>query len=441
MKLNNSLNLNKNHVELNTFPKKWSTSFSNMEDASLFSQRHEPLEDLNPPQDTFEDLEVEDIGYLPSQITEGDDFEEESPVIFHVGNMGTKYGEPTPFYVTLQINDFFLHNCVFDPDAPRNIMTERVMRQLGLNVSQPNTQDGFTRGIIKDLDVAFHACPNVPFKIDVMVIDTLSSWGILLSKDLVEKLAGSFQDQGSKAIIPHPEGGFFTLHKEPITRCLIEASEEPNDQLLCVNNGVESWFVQEGNFKDELGKTPDGIWTLEFDGAHSSSSSGAGIVLTAPSKETFHYSYRLEYHCTNTVFEYEALIIGLNLAIDRGITHLRVIGDSYLILSQVLLTFATKNERLKRYQDFTRSIAKNFEVVSIEVVPREENYVADALAVSASTLQPCEGPLQNLCKMEVLFRPSIPDNLEHWQVFQDDNQIHRFMENSREFEEIRYDRL
>jgi hypothetical protein len=35
--------------------------------------------------------------------------------------------------------------------------------------------------------------------------------------------------------------------------------------------------------------------------------------------------------------------------------------------------------------------------------------------------------------MEVLFIPSIPDNLEHWQVFEDDNQILRFMENYREF--------
>jgi hypothetical protein len=72
-------------------------------------------------------------------------------------------------------------------------------------------------------------------------------------------------------------------------------------------------------------------------------------------------------------------------------------------------------------------------VVSIEAVPREEKYAADALVVSVSTLQPCEGPLQNLWKMEVLFRPSIPNNLEHWQVFEDDNQILRFMENSREF--------
>jgi hypothetical protein len=232
--------------------------FSSMEDALIFSKQHEPPEDLSPPEDTFEDLEDEegDIECLPSQITEENDFEEESPVVFHVGSIGTRYGEPTPFYVTLQINDFLLHNCVFDPDTPRNIMTERVMHQLGLSISQPNndTQDGFTRGLIKDLVVSFHTFPDVSFKIDVMVIDTLSSWGILLSKDLVEKLGGTFQDQRSKAIIPHPEGGFFTLHKEPITGCLIEASEEPIDQLLCVNNGVESWFVQGGHSKMNFAK-------------------------------------------------------------------------------------------------------------------------------------------------------------------------------------------
>jgi ribonuclease HI len=141
--------------------------------------------------------------------------------------------------------------------------------------------------------------------------------------------------------------------------------------------------------------------------------SGVGIILTTPSKETFHYSYRIEYHCTNNVVKYEALIIGLNLAIDKGVTHLKFVGDSDLIVSQVLLDFVAKNERLKRYRDFTRSITKSLKRVSIKAVPREENYVADALVVSTSTLQPCDGPLQNLCKMEVLFIPSIPNSLEH----------------------------
>jgi hypothetical protein len=39
-----------------------------------------------------------------------------------------------------------------------------------------------------------------------------------------------FQNQGSKAIIPHSKGGLFTLHKEPIAGCLIETPGEPDDQ-------------------------------------------------------------------------------------------------------------------------------------------------------------------------------------------------------------------
>ena len=77
------------------------------------------------------------------------------------------------------------------------------------------------------------------------------------------------------------------------------------------------------------------------------------------------------------------------------------------------MIFATKNEKLKNYRDVAQTLSKSFRKVSIEVVPREENHVADALDVSASTLQPCEGPLHDLCKMEVLFRPFVPNNLKH----------------------------
>ena len=80
-----------------------------------------------------------------------------------------------------------------------------------------------------------------------------------------------------------------------------------------------------------------------------------------------------------------------------------------------------------------QSLSKTFKIMSLEATPREENHMADALVVSASTLQPCEGPLHDLCKMEVLFRPSVPDNLEYWQVFEHDDQIIRFMENNKEF--------
>jgi ribonuclease HI len=61
------------------------------------------------------------------------------------------------------------------------------------------------------------------------------------------------------------------------------------------------------------------VWTLEFDGAHSSSGSGAGIVLVSPLHVATLFSYRLEFDCTNNIAEYEALTIGLDLSLDRKI--------------------------------------------------------------------------------------------------------------------------
>jgi hypothetical protein len=114
-------------------------------------------------------------------------------------------------------------------------MTEKIMHQLGLSLSRPNTRGGFAKGIIKDLEVAFDSCPSAPFFIDVIIVDALNSLGIVLHKDLIKQLAGSFYEQESKATIPHPEGGFFTLHNEPFVGTPVETHDELSDQLLCID--------------------------------------------------------------------------------------------------------------------------------------------------------------------------------------------------------------
>jgi len=121
------------------------------------------------------------------------------------------------------------------------------------------------------------------------------------------------------------------------------------------------------------------------------------------------------------------------LALDRNIKCLKVIGDSDLVVSQIKQKFSAKNERLSRYRNSVWDTVELFDAFSINVVLREKNYVADMLVVSTTTLQPCEEILHDLCKMEVFFRSFVPDNLEHRQVFNDDAQILRFLQSSREF--------
>ena len=39
--------------------------------------------------------------------------------------------------------------------------------------------------------------------------------------------------------------------------------------------------------------------------------------------------------------------------------------------------------------------------------------------------------------MEIIFRPSVPDNVDHWQVFKDDKQVINFLNNMHEFSDFK----
>ena len=68
----------------------------------------------------------------------------------------------------------------------------------------------------------------------------------------------------------------------------------------------------------------------------------------------------------------------------------------------------------------------------IKVIPRYENTVADSLAIAAGKFKtPTTG--QRKYKVEIMNRPSIPNNSKYWQVFEDDMQIKRILELSGEF--------
>jgi hypothetical protein len=182
------------------------------------------------------------------------------PLFFHqVGHPFSKNGEFTPFYVTLQVKDSLLHNCLLHPNAKTNIMMEDVMNQLGLSLSQTNTRGDFAKGIINNLEVAFDSYPSAPFLVNVVFIDVVSNLGIILHKGLIEHLDGSFHRQQSKATIPHPEGGFFTIHSEPLIGSPVETSNEPSDQLLCIDNDLNNWFIQEGKLDVDAIEETEGI--------------------------------------------------------------------------------------------------------------------------------------------------------------------------------------
>ena len=172
---------------------------------------------------------------------------------------------------------------------------------------------------------------------------------------------------------------------------------------------------------------------MYFDGSVAKVGVGAGVYIISPIHDFKALSYKLLFECTNNVAEYEALLLGLHALKGLGAQRVKILGDSELVINQVNESYQTKHPRMRAYRNEVWDMLGNFftEYI-IQVVPRVDNMVADSLAVAAGKF---ETPMtsQKEYQVEILNRPSIPDNYKYWQVFEDDMQIRRFLELSGEF--------
>jgi ribonuclease HI len=173
---------------------------------------------------------------------------------------------------------------------------------------------------------------------------------------------------------------------------------------------------------------------MDFDGAVSKEGVGAGVWLHNHQKRySENHSYKLNFHCTNNVAEYEALMLGLKLLKKVGAKQIMVRGDSELIIKQIKGEYAAKYPRLRAYMNAALDALKCFNEVDLQVMPRGQNILADGLATSAAS---CKIPFRQTrpYTMEVKCRPTVPDNIRYWQVFGNDDQIEDFLQCRNDFE-------
>ena len=86
---------------------------------------------------------------------------------------------------------------------------------------------------------------------------------------------------------------------------------------------------------------------------------------------------------TNNVAEYQALIAGLEIALDRGVERLDVFVDSELVVRQVNGQYKVKDATLKALHHEACLLLSRFHEVDVKHVRREQNAAADALVNQA----------------------------------------------------------
>jgi len=77
-----------------------------------------------------------------------------------------------------------------------------------------------------------------------------------------------------------------------------------------------------------------------------------------------------------------------------------------------------------------------FDAINLEAIPREKNIFADELVVVASTMQLSNKLIKDKTKMDIIFKPSIPDKSEHGQAFDNETHVIHFLINLDKFSEL-----
>jgi hypothetical protein len=111
---------------------------------------------------------------------------------------------------------------MFDFESSVNMMSLKVMNQLGLEVTRPYTyvcrfeSKGIkVYGLMEGLEVHLADYPDFPIIMDVVVVDILDAWGMILSREWVATLGRSLQMDLSYATNLIGDQDCITLHNKP----------------------------------------------------------------------------------------------------------------------------------------------------------------------------------------------------------------------------------
>jgi ribonuclease HI len=126
-----------------------------------------------------------------------------------------------------------------------------------------------------------------------------------------------------------------------------------------------------------------------FDGATRQNGAGAGVIFIIPEGEVLPFSFSLTECCSNNMAEYQALILGLEMAVNIKMSRLKVFGDSQLVIRQLLSLYEVKKPEFIPYHKYALKLITSLDCVTLEHVPRKENKQADALANLSLTLTSC----------------------------------------------------
>ena len=119
--------------------------------------------------------------------------------------------------------------------------------------------------------------------------------------------------------------------------------------------------------------------TIHFDGGGRSPGPVTAACTIELSDGSFDKEVKRFDQGTHNTAEWQALILGLRLALKHGERHVVVKGDSMLVVKQINREWTTKNAALRSLRTQAEELLALFESSRVEWIPRKENRRTDEL--------------------------------------------------------------
>ena len=127
-------------------------------------------------------------------------------------------------------------------------------------------------------------------------------------------------------------------------------------------------------------------WVMKFDGSSTTQSGGVRVVLYHEEDKAVALLFKLEFLYSNNTAEYEAYLTRLATTFEMGVKHLKVMGDSNMVVCQAKGIFSLKEPSLALYRAMAQKMEEKFSTFEIEHAPRNKNRFAFALAALGSQI-------------------------------------------------------
>ena len=115
---------------------------------------------------------------------------------------------------------------------------------------------------------------------------------------------------------------------------------------------------------------------------------GTGLLFISPLGVHVRYIIQLHFAASSNAAEYEALVNGLQIAIELGVRRLNMRGDSQLIIDQVMKDSNFHDPKMEAYCKLVCRLEDKFDDLKLNHIARKFNEAADELAKMASARAP-----------------------------------------------------